>query len=136
MKRLVVTSALFLAFLIAYLILTARPASQPPSPDSSLSRLAETGAEQLAQAVRLFEMDHGRLPATLDELLSPPRADLRYVKDRINLIDAWGRPFGYRIVEEGHVEVWCLGADGAPGGSMEDADILRSVKRGQPLPPR
>lgn len=84
---------------------------------------------ELEKAIELFSHDYGRLPATLDELVNRP-ADIDEstwnpptlrAKD---LIDPWGRPFEYRQPGDHDVyDLYSLGADGAPGGAKENADV-------------
>jgi general secretion pathway protein G len=41
--------------------------------------------------------------------------------------DPWGNPYLYTVRGD-EVEVGSLGADGAPGGADEDADLMRRVR--------
>ncbi|MES6459362.1 type II secretion system protein GspG, partial [Cutibacterium acnes] len=75
-----------------------------------------------------FKLDVGRYPTTdegLDALVKAPSGvrgwNGPYVKGDIPL-DPWGRPYRYTL-QNGKLEIVSLGADGAPGGEGEDADI-------------
>jgi general secretion pathway protein G len=92
------------------------------------SKTAAVQIADLEKGLDLFKLDVGRYPTTdegLDALVKAP-SGLRgwngpYVKGDIPL-DPWGRPYRYTL-QNGKVEIVSLGADGAPGGEGEDADI-------------
>jgi hypothetical protein len=42
--------------------------------------------------------------------------------------DCWGRPFQYEKVNDRECRIISLGADGKPGGTAEDADIVKVVR--------
>lgn len=69
-------------------------------------------------AVASFRLKNGRLPATLQEIWGesldvdePPK-------------DAWGRDIVFAPSADGSFELRSFGADGAPGGTDADADIV------------
>lgn len=81
----------------------------------------ETAALDLVniqRALKLFHEKHQRFPSTEE--------GLRALMNSQNLervpLDPWGTPYGYEL-REGRPVVWSYGADGAPGGEGEDADI-------------
>ena len=93
---------------------------------------AKTAAVQIAdleKTLELFKLDVGRYP-TADEGLNalvakPPNAAAwtgPYLKGGVPL-DPWSHPYVYKPGPGGTVEILSLGADGAPGGEGENADI-------------
>ena len=93
---------------------------------------AKTAAVQIAdleKTLELFKLDVGRYP-TADEGLNalvtkPPGAAAwtgPYLKGGVPL-DPWSHPYVYKPGPGGTVEILSLGADGAPGGEGENADI-------------
>ncbi|WP_326534109.1 type II secretion system major pseudopilin GspG [Pseudorhodoferax sp.] len=92
---------------------------------------AKTTAVQIAdldKSLELFKLDVGRYPTTeegLQALVARPGAlggwSGPYLKGNVPA-DAWGNPFRYTSTG-GSVEILSLGADNAPGGEGEAADI-------------
>lgn len=87
----------------------------------------------IESALDLYKLDNYRYPTTeqgLEALVSPPASGpeaenykeggyLRKLPE-----DPWGNPYRYiRPGEHGEFDIYSLGADGAPGGSDENADI-------------
>jgi general secretion pathway protein G len=92
------------------------------------SKTAAVQIADLEKGLDLFKLDVGRYPTTdegLDALVKAPSGvrgwNGPYVKGDIPL-DPWGRPYRYTL-QNGKLEIVSLGADGAPGGEGEDADI-------------
>ena len=94
---------------------------------------SKTAAVQIAdldKALELFKLDVGRMPTTeegLAALSAKPAAvssgwNGPYLKGGVPP-DPWGRPYQYKLGADGAVEIVSLGADGAPGGSGENADL-------------
>ena len=87
----------------------------------------------IESALDLYKLDNYRYPTTdqgLEALVEPPSSgpEPRNYKDGGYLrklpTDPWGNPYQYlHPGEHGEVDVYSLGADGAPGGSGENADI-------------
>ena len=96
--------------------------------DSANVKLAKSQVQTIAQKVEQFEMDTGRLPATLDELVTAPGdADgwLGPYYKASDLRDPWGTPFEYRTPgANGDFDLMSLGADKKSGGTSVDADIV------------
>jgi general secretion pathway protein G len=94
--------------------------------DAAMPKLAKMGIKTLEDAVNIFKLQHSRLPETLEELVNPPQElgapRSGYIK-REQLLDPWRRPYDYRPLEDGGVEIISFGADGQPGGIGENADI-------------
>jgi len=92
------------------------------------SKTASVQIADLEKGLDLFKLDVGRYPSTdegLDALVKAPSGvrgwNGPYVKGDIPL-DPWGRPYRYTL-QNGKVEIVSFGANGAPGGEGEDADI-------------
>lgn len=92
---------------------------------------SKTAAVQIAdldKSLELFKLDVGRYPTTeegLDALVKKPGNvngwNGPYLKGGVPT-DPWGHPYRYANAGGG-IEITSLGADGAPGGEGENADI-------------
>ena len=79
----------------------------------------------IAQALKLYRLQHGRYPTTSEGLqaLVTPGPDGKHYLDSVPK-DAWGRDFVYLSPGvHGDFDLLSYGADGRPGGSGFDADI-------------
>jgi general secretion pathway protein G len=93
---------------------------------------AKTAAVQIAdldKSLELFKLDVGRYPTTeegLQALVARPGALAGwagpYLKGAGVPADPWGHAYRYTAAN-GAIEILSLGADGAPGGEGEAADI-------------
>lgn len=94
---------------------------------------SKTAAIQIADiesAVGMFKIDVGRFPTTeegLGALAAKPATVTSgwagpYLKGTLPT-DPWGKPYHYQLSPAGTIEILSLGADGAPGGEGENADI-------------
>lgn len=88
--------------------------------------------EQLGTALDMFRLDVGRYPTTsegLQALIQQP-ADANgwngpYLKKNIIPKDAWGHEFHYKSPgDHGAYDLFSYGADNAPGGEGDNADIV------------
>lgn len=90
--------------------------------------LTNTQLITLAGKVDQFQMDTGRLPESLDQLVSAsgmPNWLGPYAKSE-ELNDPWGNPIQYRRPgTDGPYELVSLGADGQAGGESVNADIRK-----------
>ena len=95
--------------------------------DRAKANLAKSQVTTLAQKVESFQMDTGRVPTTLDELVAEPGNAPGWLgpyAKSAELNDPWGHPVVYRTPgETGAFDVVILGKDGQVGGSSVDADI-------------
>ena len=92
---------------------------------------AKTASVQIAdldKSLELFKLDVGRYPTTeegLEALVKKPGSangwNGPYLKGGVPT-DPWGHPYRYANAG-GNLELLSLGADGAPGGEGENADI-------------
>jgi general secretion pathway protein G len=98
------------------------------------SKQATTRAqiELLGAALDQYRLDIGMYPATavgLPALVQNPNVanwNGPYLKKSAVPQDPWGKPYQYKCCpgEHGDYDLWSLGADGAPGGDGENADIV------------
>ena len=93
------------------------------------SGVAKSNMASIETAIHTFNLNYNRFPETLDELVNrPPDIDPQSwnpptirAKD---LMDPWGQPYLYRYPgDHGVFDLFCLGADGQPGGDGENVDI-------------
>ena len=96
--------------------------------DRAKANLAKSQVQTLAGKVEQFQMDTGRLPGSLSELVAQPQGAAGwlgpYAKEP-ELKDPWGNAISYRAPgEDGRAfELVILGKDGKPGGSSYDGDV-------------
>ena len=99
------------------------------------SKTAAIQIHDLEKGLELFKLDVGRFPTNeegLDALVRQP-ANARgwngpYLKGNSVPEDPWGRPYKYSFAGTAEPEVLSLGADGAPGGEGENADVSSTRK--------
>ena len=92
------------------------------------SKTAGVQIADLDKSLELFKLDVGRYPTTeegLDALVKRPGSvngwTGPYLKGGVPS-DPWGHPYRYANSGSG-IEIMSLGADGAPGGEGENADV-------------
>ncbi|MBK9394584.1 MAG: type II secretion system major pseudopilin GspG [Uliginosibacterium sp.] len=85
--------------------------------------------EELTKTLDVYKLDVGSYPTTeegLQALMTKPSAAKNwngpYMKGQLPQ-DPWNKPYQYALSAGGEVEITSLGADGAPGGEAENADI-------------
>ena len=96
----------------------------------AMSKTAALQIADLEKSLELFKLDVGRYPATaegLDALLNRPASangwNGPYIKGNVPN-DPWGKPYVFSSpASNGGVDIMTLGADGAAGGTGENADI-------------
>lgn len=95
--------------------------------DRAKANLAKSQVSTLAQKVESFQMDTGRLPTALEELVTQPGDAAGWLgpyAKAAELSDPWGHPIEYRAPGESRdFDLVILGKDGKTGGSSYDADI-------------
>lgn len=105
-----------------------------PSQDRAMRTKAEADIATLTQAMEMYRLDNYRYPSAADGLaaLTTPPAGLTdasryraggYIR---NLpADPWGNDYQFAVParDGGPFDIYSLGADGAPGGEGENADI-------------
>jgi general secretion pathway protein G len=95
------------------------------------SKSAAVQIADIEKALEIFKLDVGRFPTNeegLDALnkrpASAPGWAGPYLKGNGVPLDPWGHPYRYANPgPDGGIEILSLGADGAPGGEGENADI-------------
>jgi general secretion pathway protein G len=102
-------------------------------PDEARVIAAKQDIASLMQALKLYRLDNQRYPTTeqgLQALLTKPATapiPLNWKKDGYverMAKDPWGNPYQYlNPGVRGEIDVFSYGADGAPGGEGNDADI-------------
>ena len=104
-----------------------------PSQDKAMATKARADIATLEQAMEMYRLDNLSYPsggAGLQALVSAPAGMAQpgryrpggYIKSLPN--DPWGRPYQLSVPgRSGPFEIYSLGADGAPGGEGENADI-------------
>ena len=102
-------------------------------PDEARAIAARQDIASLMQALKLYRLDNLRYPTTEQGLqalvVRPASAPLApnwkpggYLERLPN--DPWGHPYQYlNPGVRGEIDVFSMGADGAPGGEGNDADI-------------
>jgi len=95
--------------------------------DKAKYNLASAQIQTLAQKIQQYELDTGRLPASLDDLVRPPEGVAGWLGPYAragDLVDPWKTPIEYRAPGEGQrFDLLSLGADRTPGGSSVNGDI-------------
>ena len=102
--------------------------------DGAKSKTAKIQINDLDRSMELFKLDVGRYPTTaegLQALVTKPGSangwNGSYLKGSLPA-DPWGNPYRYANPgPNGGIEILSLGADNAPGGEGENAD-LRNTK--------
>ena len=92
---------------------------------------AKIQMREIASALELYFLDNGAYPseqAGLGALMSKPADAKRwngpYLKKAEGLVDPWGQAYTYKLAGgTTGFEIVSLGADGAPGGEGENADL-------------
>jgi general secretion pathway protein G len=105
-----------------------------PAQDKAVVTKAKADIAQLEQGVENYRLDNLTYPATGDGLnalvtappaLAQPERYRRggYIKTLPK--DPWGRPYNYQApgANGKAFDIWSMGADGAPGGTDDNADI-------------
>ena len=97
----------------------------------SNTKVARAQIESFGQALDQYRLDVGQYPSTEQGLLAlraapqqVPRWQGPYLKGNGIPADPWGHPYRYANPgPNGGIEILSLGADGAPGGEGENADV-------------
>ncbi len=99
-----------------------------PNQDKAMVQKARADIAVLGQAMETYRLDNLTYPdagAGLQALVTPPTTGGRsegYIKKLP--MDPWNRPYQYSMPgKNGAFDIYSLGADGAPGGENDNADI-------------
>lgn len=98
--------------------------------DGAKGKTAAIQIKDFEQAVELFKLDVGRFPnnteglqALVTQAGSASGWNGPYLRSGLPN-DPWGNPYHYRYPgQNGEFDIFTLGADNAPGGSGDSADI-------------
>jgi general secretion pathway protein G len=124
---------LMVVIVIIGLLATVVVVNVMPSQDKAMTTKASADIATLEQAMEMYRLDNLTYPSGADglnALVSPPATLAQsgryrpggYIKKLPN--DPWGRPYQLATPgKAGPFDIYSLGADGAPGGADDDADI-------------
>jgi general secretion pathway protein G len=92
---------------------------------------AKAQIELLGAALDQYRLDIGAYPLSqvgLEALVKNPNLanwNGPYLKKTLVPVDPWGKPYQYKCCpgDHGDYDIWSHGADGAPGGEGENADV-------------
>lgn len=95
--------------------------------DRGKANLTRSQIETLAGQIENYQLDTGKLPERLDDLVTAPSGVSNWLgpyTKSAELKDKWGNPLQYHAPGEGRpFDLMSLGKDGKPGGTSYDADI-------------
>ena len=100
-----------------------------PNQDKAMVQKAKADIAVLGQALETYRLDNLTYPdagAGLQALVTPPTASGMRTEGYIKKLpmDPWNRSYQYSMPgKNGAFDIYSLGADGAPGGENENADI-------------
>lgn len=124
---------LMVVLVIIGLLATVVLVNVMPSQDKAMVTKAKADIASLEQAMEMYRLDNLAYPSGsdgLNALVSPPAGLAQsgryrpggYVKNLPE--DPWGRPYQLAVPgRSGAFDIFSLGADGAPGGEGENADL-------------
>jgi general secretion pathway protein G len=124
---------LMVVLVILGLLITVVALNVLPTQDKAMVAKAKADVAMLEQATELYRLQTMTYPTSSDglkSLVSPPASLTSpelyqrggYIKRLPS--DPWGRPYVYVFPgEHGPFDIYSLGADGAPGGESDNADI-------------
>lgn len=123
---------LMVVIVIIGLLATVVMVNVMPSQDKAMATKARADIATLSQAMEMYRLDNLSYPSGADGLRAlvsaPANAQAGsyrpggYVKNLPE--DPWGRPYQLAVPgRNGAFDIYSLGADGAPGGEGENADI-------------
>ena len=96
----------------------------------SKTKIAKLQIEEIAKTLDIYKLDTGRYPTTAEGLAALDKKpgsvsgwNGPYMKDGVPT-DPWGNPYRYANPgPSGGLEIASYGADNAPGGEGENADV-------------
>jgi general secretion pathway protein G len=95
--------------------------------DRGKANLAKSQIQTLSGKVENYQLDTGRLPSQLEDLVTQPGGAAGWLGPYAKpseLKDPWGNDIQYRVPGEAQsYDLLSLGRDGKPGGDSVDADI-------------
>jgi general secretion pathway protein G len=100
-----------------------------PNQDKAMVQKAKADIAVLGQAMETYRLDNLTYPdagSGLQALVTPPTTGGMRTEGYIKKLpmDPWNRPYQYSMPgKNGAFDIYSLGADGAPGGENDNADI-------------
>ncbi|MGV6489867.1 type II secretion system major pseudopilin GspG [Stenotrophomonas bentonitica] len=95
--------------------------------DRGKANIAKSQVQTMAGKIENYQLDTGKLPAKLDDLVTQPGGSSGWLgpyAKASELNDPWGNALEYRAPAEGQpFDLISLGKDGKVGGTSYDADI-------------
>lgn len=95
--------------------------------DRAKVKLTQAQLQTLAEKIEQYKLDTGRLPPTLDALVTAPPGVSGWLgpyAKPADLNDTWMHPFHYKVPGDGRpFDLSSDGADGQPGGDSVNADL-------------
>ncbi len=122
---------MLVAIFIVGLLATIVVINVLPNQKKAMVQKARADIAILGQAMESYRLDNFTYPDAgqgLQALVTPPAGAAGgrtegYIKKLPN--DPWGRPYQYSVPgRNGAFDIYSLGADGAPGGQDDNADIF------------
>ena len=116
---------LMVVIVIVGLLATVVLINVMPSQDKAMATKAKADIATLEQAMEMYRLDNFAYPTDLNALAVPPPGGRSggYIKSLP--ADPWKRPYQLAVPgKSGPFDIYSLGADGAAGGSGENADIF------------
>jgi len=89
-------------------------------------KTAEIEIQGILDALQEYAVQNsGQYPETLDVLVEPDEKGRKFLDQQTVPVDPWGNEYQYEPPGGGNLKaiVYSMGADGAPGGDGNDADI-------------
>jgi len=94
--------------------------------DRGKANIAKAQVQTMAGKIDNYQLDTGKLPAKLDDLVTQPSGSAGWLgpyAKPADLNDPWGHALEYRVPGESQpYDLISLGKDGKVGGSSYDAD--------------
>jgi general secretion pathway protein G len=124
-NKIIVVVVIFLLAFIALLLFLNLFSETRDGGRSYLRVKAQSQLDAVTKALEMFRNDYGAYPSEsegLDRLLKDPKGP--YIDPTYDMKDPWGHTIHYHVLQDGTFSLTSFGADGKPGGTGQDADIV------------
>ena len=92
--------------------------------------IAKADISQIASSIVTYRIDNGgRLPDSLEALVTLDEKGTKYLDQDVVPKDPWGNEFVYEIVGNDDFLIWSYGRDGTQGGEGKDMDFNNKMIR-------
>ena len=94
---------------------------------SANQKMNDIKMSKLKDAINSFQLQYRKLPSSLSALVNgetDSSAGFVAIVGEDELLDAWGNPYGYEIVNTRIYRIKSFGADGIEGGTGVDFDAV------------